>query len=184
MPDLLVILDLDETLIHASPSIASTAADFQSGRHGCIIRPYAQQLIGSLLQEFEVAVWTSAGESHAEAVVDALFESRSDLVFVWSARRCTEYRDYENNRVISLKNLHKLRRHGHDLSRVVAIDDSPEKYLRNYGNLIRVDPWEGDPSDVQLADLAQYVRWLGSHDDVRRVEKRGWSRQMSWRAPT
>jgi carboxy-terminal domain RNA polymerase II polypeptide A small phosphatase len=184
MTNLLVILDLDETLIYANSSITPEAADFQSGPYGCIVRPYARQLIAALLDRFDVAVWTSAGESHADSVVAALFPSKEDLAFVWSSIRCTEYRDFENNRVVSLKNLRKLRRHGHDLSRVVAIDDSPEKYMRNYGNLVRVDPWMGEPGDTQLADLALYIEWLAAHPDVRRVEKRGWSRLASWRTST
>jgi carboxy-terminal domain RNA polymerase II polypeptide A small phosphatase len=178
---LLVVLDLDETLIHASTSIAKEIADFQSGPYGCLIRPYALDLIDALLDTFAVAVWTSAGELHAHAVCDALFHSREDLSFLWSASRCTDHRDFENDRVVSLKNLNKLRRYGYQLDRVVAIDDSPEKYMRNYGNLIRVEPWFGEPGDIHLRDVAQYVSWLATHDDVRRVDKRGWSRQTSWR---
>jgi TFIIF-interacting CTD phosphatase-like protein len=123
---LLVILDLDETLIHGSTSIAKETADFQSGPHRCLIRPHALDLIDALLDRFEVAVWTSAGELHAQSVVDALFESRDDLSFVWSASRCTDYRDFENDRTVSLKQSKKLRRYGYELDHVIAIDESPE----------------------------------------------------------
>ena len=75
----------------------------------------------------------------------------------------------------------KLRRYGYELDHVIAIDDSPEKHMRNYGNLIRVEPWFGDSGDDQLAHLAEYVSWLSTHDDVRRVDKRGWSKTTSWR---
>jgi carboxy-terminal domain RNA polymerase II polypeptide A small phosphatase len=178
---LLVILDLDETPIHGSASIAKEVADFHSGPYPFIIRPHALDLIDALLDQFEVAVWTSAGELHAHSVVDALFDSRDDISFLWIASRCTHYRDFENDRTVSLKNLRKLRRHGYGLDRVVAIDDSPEKYMRNYGNLIRVAPWSGESGDNQLADLAEYVSWVATHEDVRRVDKRGWSKQSNWR---
>jgi TFIIF-interacting CTD phosphatase-like protein len=181
---LLVILDLDETLIHASTSIAAEVADFQSGPYRCLIRPHALDLINALLDQFQVAVWTSAGESHARSVVDALFESRDNLSFLWSASRCTDHRDFENDRTVSLKQLKKLRRYGYELDRVVVIDDSPEKHMRNYGNLIRVVPWFGEPGDNQLEHLAEYVSWLNTHDDVRKVEKRGWPKQTHWRDRT
>jgi carboxy-terminal domain RNA polymerase II polypeptide A small phosphatase len=178
---LLVVLDLDETLIHGSTSIAREVADFDSGPYRCLIRPHALDLIDSLLDQFEVAVWTSAGELHAQSVVDALFDSRDDIAFLWTASRCTDHRDFENDRTVSLKNLKKLRRYGYELDRVIAIDDSPEKHMRNYGNLIRVEPWFGESDDNQLAFLADYVSWVSTHDDVRRVEKRGWSKQTHWR---
>jgi TFIIF-interacting CTD phosphatase-like protein len=178
---LLVVLDLDETLTHASTSTAKELTDFHSGPFRCLVRPYASELIDSLLRKFDVAVWTSAGELHANSVVENLFESRKDLSFVWSASRCTDYHDRENDRVVSLKNFQKVRRHGYRLDRVLAVDDSPEKHIRNYGNLLRVEPWFGELGDEHLAHLAEYVSWIAEHNDVRRIDKRGWSKQTHWR---
>lgn len=54
------------------------------------------------------------------------------------------------------------------------VDDSPEKHTRNYGNLIRVKPFEGDPSDDELVHLEKYLEFLSKEADVRHIEKRGW----------
>ncbi len=60
------------------------------------------------------------------SVFEALFDVPERLHFVWSADRCTDWRDFEINEMVSIKDLRKLKRLGLDLKRMVAIDDSPE----------------------------------------------------------
>jgi carboxy-terminal domain RNA polymerase II polypeptide A small phosphatase len=178
---LLVVFDLDETLVHATTRISPAAADFTSGAHSCVVRPHARTLVGECLARYDVAVWTSAGSLHAETVVSEVFGDAARLRFVWSAEHCTPHRDLETFEDVPLKNLHKLRRRGIDLDRVVAIDDSPEKHQRTYGNLLRVQPWSGDQDDSELDDVRLYLRWLNRQPSIKKVEKRGWRHQTYWR---
>jgi carboxy-terminal domain RNA polymerase II polypeptide A small phosphatase len=178
---LTVVFDLDETLIHGSQSIPSEWADFMSGPYRCMIRPHALDLIEECLGKYNVGIWTSAGVHHAASVVEALFDDPELLHFVWSAERCTDWRDFELNEMVSIKDLRKLKRLGHDLNRIVAIDDSPEKHQRNFGNLLRVRPWTGEQEDTELLDVAKYLNWLSTQPSVRSVEKRGWRNQTHWR---
>ena len=171
---LTVVFDLDETLIDGSQSIPAEKADFMSGPYRCMVRPRALDLIEECLEKYNVRVWTSAGVHHATSVVEALFEDPEHLHFVWSAERCTDWRDFELNEMVSIKDLRKLKRLRLDLNRIVAIDDSTEKHQRNFGNLLRVRPWTGEQEDTELLDVATYLRWLSSQPSVRSVEKRGW----------
>jgi carboxy-terminal domain RNA polymerase II polypeptide A small phosphatase len=178
---LLVIFDLDETLIHGSNATPVDCADFMSGPHRCRYRPHALDLVGGCFERYDVGVWTSAGEDHAASVVDAVFGSSANLQFVWSNSRCTKTRDYELDEIVWIKDLGKLKKLGYDLDRVVAIDDSPEKHARNFGNLLRVTPWTGDQDDTELQDVARYLQWLDQQPSVRSVEKRGWRNLTHWR---
>ncbi len=54
------------------------------------------------------------------------------------------------------------------------MDDSPEKHVKNYGNLLRVRPYEGAVDDDELLALATYLVSLASLRDVRSIEKRRW----------
>lgn len=175
------MFDLDETLMHASARIAPPLADFMSGPHPCVVRPYARELIEECLERYDVGVWTSAGSLHADTVVGELFGNSQALLFVWSAAQCTPQRDFDTMETVPLKNLHKLRRLGFDLDRVVAVDDSPEKHRRNYGNLLRVRPWSGDRDDTELDDVRNFLRWLDQQPTVRQIEKRGWRSRQFWR---
>lgn len=73
-----------------------------------------------------------------------------------------------------MKVLRKVRRRGYDLERVLFVDDSPEKHVLNYGNLIHVPPFEGDLQDDELRPLLAYIDGLAAVPNLRKVEKRYW----------
>ena len=72
------------------------------------------------------------------------------------------------------KPLAKVRRMGWQLERVLIVDDTPEKCVRNYGNAVHPRPYEGDASDAELPLLASYLRTLKDELNVRSIEKRRW----------
>lgn len=171
---LLIILDLDETLIHAPDRPLDREPDFVVYKYPVYKRPHVDAFIASLLARYRVAVWTSSGELYAEAVVRRLFPDPSRLELVWSADRCTQRFDHETRGRYVVKPLRKLRSRGYALERVLVVDDSPEKHVLNYGNLIRVCPFEGDLRDDELPALLAYIDALADEPNVRAIEKRGW----------
>jgi RNA polymerase II subunit A small phosphatase-like protein len=173
---LLVILDLDETLVHAPERPFAGTPDFHAAGYPIFKRPHVDAFLAGLLASYRVAVWTASGSLYAEPIVRHLFGDPARLAFVWSAERCTQHFDHETRRRSTLKLLTKVRRRGYDLDRVLCVDDSPEKHVRNYGNLVRVTPFEGDPADDELLVLLPYLHRLAAEPSVRRVEKRGWRR--------
>lgn len=174
VPPLLVILDLDETLVHAPDPPFSGTPDFHAAGHPVLERPHVRPFVEGLLACYRVAVWTASGSLYAEPIVRRLFGDPGRLAFVWSAERCTLHFYHETRRRSTLKLLTKVRKQGYDLDRVLFVDDSPEKHVRNYGNLIRVHPFEGDPEDDELLALLPYIHRLAGEPSMRRVEKRGW----------
>jgi RNA polymerase II subunit A small phosphatase-like protein len=60
-----------------------------------------------------------------------------------------------------------------------VVDDTPQKWERSYGNLVRVAPFEGDSKDDELARLLVYLDHLRNEPNVRRVEKRNWRRSAA-----
>jgi RNA polymerase II subunit A small phosphatase-like protein len=120
-----------------------------------------------------VGVWTSAGNIYAEAIVSEVFGTRKPA-FVWCSDRCTHRRIVELDEPVSLKRLSKLKSLGYSLERIIAIDDSPEKHSDNYGNLIQVSEFLGDPNDVDLRLLRLYLENIADAGNVRVLEKRGW----------
>jgi RNA polymerase II subunit A small phosphatase-like protein len=76
---------------------------------------------------------------------------------------------------IFVKDLAKVKRRGYALESVLAVDDSPEKLRRHYGNLVRVRPWEGEPTDDELRRLSEYLVELRGAANFRAIDKRGWN---------
>jgi len=174
MEPLLVILDLDETLVYATEAELDRAPDFRAVDYAVYKRPHLDEFLAGVFEIGRVAVWTSSGRGYAAEVIEQLFGSPSRLEFFWCAERCTYRFDHETRGRYTVKKLHKVRRRGYDLARVVVVDDTPEKHILNYGNLIAVDSFEGRATDAELPHLLRYIRALEREPNVRAVEKRTW----------
>lgn len=175
---LLLVLDLDETLIHASEIELDRTADFRALDYHVYRRPHLQRFLDYALANFEVGVWTSSGKVYAAAVVEALFPPDS-LRFVWSSERCSLTRDWSTGDYLNRKRLRKLKRRGYRLERTLAIDDTPSKHSYNYGNLVCVREYLGqDQGDDELLQLMVYLDRLATEPDMRRIEKRGWREKL------
>lgn len=174
MDRLLVILDLDETLVYAADTPLSTRPDFTAANYAVYRRPHLDAFLQGLREQYRLAVWTASGRSYAEAVVSQIMPWHAELAFFWSAERCTQHFDHETRDRTTIKKLHKVKQRGYDLGRVVVVDDSPEKHIRNYGNLLHVTRWEGAAEDQELPAALDFIHNLASAPNVRAIEKRFW----------
>jgi TFIIF-interacting CTD phosphatase-like protein len=86
--------------------------------------------------------------------------------------------DHQQSEHGYVKNLKKVKARGEPLERVVMVDDSPEKLIHQYGNLVRISPFEGQADDHELLLLMDYLQHLNQQPNVRRIEKRGWQQRM------
>ena len=83
-----------------------------------------------------------------------LFGSKKeDLAFLWSKERCVRKFDYTRYVSYYIKDLKKVKRRGYALEKMIMVDNSPEKLYRQYGNLMRVLPFEGLLPDDELLHL-------------------------------
>ncbi len=174
----LLILDLDETLIHATKSPLDRPSDFVIGHAMVYRRPFLSEFLAGIADHFELAVWTSAGSDHAAEIVAQVFPDYQ-LNFVWSSAKCTQRTDHEMHERYTVKDLRKVARLGYSLERILMVDDSPEKLERNYGNHIRIKPFEGDPTDAELPILATYLLSIRDAPNYRTVEKRHWRTHLT-----
>lgn len=173
----LLILDLDETLIHARDNCLEHEASFQLFNLFVYKRPHLDWFLSEMLNTFKVGVWTASGQVYAEALVQQLFE-RNSLEFVWTSRQCTFSRDWNTGEYDTIKNLRKLKNKGYPLESVIMVDDTPSKHRRNYGNLVKVKEYTGDQQDDELIILASYLKQLVKEPNIRKVEKRFWRTQF------
>lgn len=189
---LLVVLDLDECLIHSRGYDPSQTYDFIIPRdvddseplYGTMIRPGVDEFLDFLFDNdaFDVGVWTSATDDYAAVVVDKVFGPERQPSFVFSRERCVKTWDYRGNVYSSgrpeqllIKDLKKVKKHtGYDYDRMVAIDDNPVYYLRQYSNLVTVPEYLAKPEKAVFPHLMSYLEKLATLDDVRPAEKRGW----------
>lgn len=174
----LLVLDLDETLIYASEARLERDPDFMVEPYSVYVRPHLEGFLEVCFNAFEVGVWTSSSADYAKDVVRHIFPESEQLAFLWARDRCVLRYDEDTGERTFAKPLKKLRRRGYNLGRVVVVDDSPEKFRDAYGNLVMVRPFTGDPDDTELQRLSQYLPGLARLENVRKLEKRNWRKQI------
>lgn len=170
----LLILDIDETLVHATERQLGLCHDFRVGPYFVYKRPYLDRFLSGVARWFRLAVWSSSSDGYIANILAQILPSNVTLAFQWSRTRCVYRLDPEWRADVWLKDLRKVKRKGYDLDRVLIVDDEPAKLARNYGNAIYVTPFEGNRNDSELPLLFKYLKDLRHTPNFRAVEKRGW----------
>jgi RNA polymerase II subunit A small phosphatase-like protein len=173
---ILLILDLDETLVHAAEEPLDRGHDFLVGPYRVYRRPFLDEFLTACADDFRLAVWSAGTDEYVRQTVDRILPQGIEPAFVWGRSRCVRRYDPEMLEDFPLKDLKKVRRLGYRLERVLIVDDTPRKVRRHYGNAIYVPPFFGDPGDEALPRLARYLTSLKNASNVRILEKRGWFR--------
>ncbi len=183
----LLVLDLDETLIHASEVPLHRPADHVVYGYHVYRRPHLEAFLSSCFDHYAVGIWSSASDEYVEAVTKLIVPDSDRLEFIWGRSRASFSRvrrddgnsffDPWNHRHY-LKPLAKLKRFGWTLDQMLIVDDTPEKCIRNYGNAIYPREYDGRDDDDELRLLARYLETLKDAPDLRRIEKRRWRAQF------
>lgn len=180
----LLVLDLDETLIHATEQPLDRVPDFEVYGYAVYRRPHLDSFLRACAGWYDLAVWSSASDPYVEAIAERIFPDPALLRFVWGRSRASLRRFIGPNEYPSdfdhrhyRKPLAKAKKRGWPLERILIVDDTPEKCAQNYGNAIYARPFEGDPADDELLLLGAYLETLRDCTNVRKVEKRRWRAQ-------
>ena len=175
MSNFVVCLDIDETLIHSTEERVSER-QHRLGNYWTFERPGLRNFLISVSSFSEIGIYTAAGQTYAERFVD-MFMTDIDLKFLLSGNRCVKQPWRQNYEVTSedyIKDLNKVVKSRSELARLIAVDDKPYLYPRQYGNVVGVRAYDGRIHDDTLPNLARYLKYLSSLENVRNIEKRGW----------
>lgn len=187
----LLILDIDETLVHATKSTLNKELDFKVFDYNVYVRPHLEYFIQSIENDFLLAIWSSASDDYVQEIVNKIIPQDVDLEFVWGRSRCTYRRNLSidefgyfdddiRNHYHYIKPLKKVKKQGYNLDRILIIDDSPHKSMDNYGNAIYPKEFTGDQSDNELKLLAKYLGTIKNKNNVRSIEKRNWRSRIEY----
>jgi len=168
----LLILDLDETLIHGSEDPQD--ASFQVGPFSVVERPHVRPFMAWCREHFTVAIWTTASEDYTRPILQTVCGADYPFAFVWSRNRCTLKGLGDDGELRWLKDLKKVHKLGWNLEQVLMLEDTPQNLARHYGNVIPIRPFTGDQADVELKRIMPFLLKLKDADNVRCIEKRGW----------
>ena len=172
--DKLLVLDLDETLIHATFDELTIPFSFRIAEYFVYKRPGLKKFLQDVSNHYAVGVWSSASDHYVQEIVRQILPDNLEMVVTWGRSKCTTRRDPVYDTTNYEKRLDKLKSKGFSLDKILLVDDSPSKARSNYGNAIYVNAFTGDPNDQELLFLFEYLLTLKDAPNVRTVEKRGW----------
>ncbi|PWN91221.1 NLI interacting factor [Acaromyces ingoldii] len=171
-----LVLDLDETLIHSTSRNPTWSALAEKGRGASIStevvldgrsivyhvykRPHVDYFLRKVASWYHVVVFTASVQEYADPVIDWLDQGRG-LIGTRLFRDSCTYRNgsYQKN----------LAHVDADLSRVCLVDNSPASYQINQANGIPIEGWTHDPNDEGLLDLLPVLDSLRFASDVRHI---------------
>ncbi|KAJ2451306.1 Nuclear envelope morphology protein 1 [Coemansia sp. RSA 2424] len=164
----ILVLDLDETLIHSSPQGSYRAhhrIEVVIDKVACLYyvykRPHVDYFLRRVSEWYKVVVFTASLAEYADPVID-LLDSQNKLI---------EGRYFRESCVPHDSSYAKdLAAIDPDLSQIVLVDNSPLSYFINPTNGIPIQPWvNSDPKDEALLDLLPLLDALRFTDDVRSI---------------
>jgi RNA polymerase II subunit A small phosphatase-like protein len=177
----LLILDLDETLIHSEYNSEPDWYDFSFSKDSygqteffyTQKRPFLKEFLNVVKVNFNLAIWTAASHEYAQEIIKEIGLKEEDLVFFYHKEMCTLRYDYDQQNYYGVKKLEKIKSFC-PLERVLIVDDIVETAQFNYGNLINIKPFNGNRNDIELLKLVSYLEKIKDEPNFRRIEKRGW----------
>jgi RNA polymerase II subunit A small phosphatase-like protein len=170
----LIIFDLDETLIHATPNNLGINYHFKIDEYFVYERPHLKKFLVDISRHFSIGIWSSASDNYVNEIIQIIKPDNVDFLIVWGRSKCTLKRDITFDTYNHEKRLDKLKKKGFGLEQILIVDDSPTKSRANYGNAVYIKEFTGDATDNELIFLYNYLLKFKTVDNVRTIEKRGW----------
>ena len=149
----LLILDLDETLIHASMFRLPMQPQFRLGLAEVVRRPGLEAFLRGCFDLFRVGIWTSGTEDYAGEALGRILPDGLWPEFVWCRRKCYQITDAVTRETFWAKDRGRLAERGHALDSIIIVDDEPRSWIGHSARVLVVPKFRGDPSDRVLFDF-------------------------------
>ena len=170
---ILIIFDLDETLVHTTKESLARKEDFMIGEYYGYKRPFLEFLLMNLSPYFSLAIWSSGTELYVISVIEKITPDRIKFEFIWSRGKCTHRFDPDYNDYYYAKKLEKVEKLGFTKNRILIIEDIPKNVTLNYGNAVLIKPYTGS-DDNELEILCNYLISIKDAQNIRAIDKRRW----------
>ena len=170
----MLILDLDETLVHSCFKPTNNnmnnnnlpKADiflnikFQSKYHEVLVykRPFVDEFLQKMNKYYNLIIFTASVQEYADPLLDQLDKNK----FI-------KLRYYRNSCLLDkngkfVKNLSSIY---NDLKNVILLDNNPISYSYNKNNGLPIITWHFDKKDRELLKIIPILEFLSTVDDIR-----------------
>ena len=166
-PEITLVLDLDETLVHASLKPLDKAdltfnVEMPDGVVYVVyvkLRPGLVNFLEKISSKFELVLFTASKQIYADKLIGLLDKQLGKQLI-----KHRLYRDHCRQIMQSyVKDLAVL---GRDIKKVLIVDNSPQAFCLNMNNGIPIKSWFGEDGDTELDKLEVFL------DDILALRKK------------
>ena len=117
----LIVLDIDETLLHSTYEDLNRDPDFFFKERRVYLRPHLNEFMKYCFDNFDVAIWTSAKAVYAKYVLAKIICDISQFKFIYTRKNCDRKFIWNGflNETIYIKEINKIE--GYNLRGVLII---------------------------------------------------------------
>ena len=169
----ILLLDLDETLVHSSfqplgkdknnqiiqPDIFLKIL-FEKKYYNLYVltRPYINQFLKDMSKLFIIYIFTASIQEYANPLLNEI--DKNNII---------SYRLYRDSCTLTndgkyVKNLNIL---NYNLKDLILLDNNPISYSFNKNNGVPIKSWHNDKNDKELIKIGNFLNFLSTVDDVR-----------------
>ena len=173
----LILLDLDETLIHAEYPIKTTninkydtiirfKSDDEYEELGIYLRTGVRQFLSFLNCHFNIAIFTASEKVYADTIIRYLDPNKNIFKFCLYSNHCINVND-----LICIKDLRII--DNIDIKKTVLIDNNIYSFSSQLNNGILINSFYDDKNDIELFNVLSYLfEYILPSDDVRKINEK------------
>lgn len=177
----LILLDLDETLIHSEYDIKDSDVNKydsiirvkdnysdlnQYVNMGIFVRNDVQKFLSILNEYFVVGIFTASEKEYADEIIKYLDPCKNIIKFCLYRNNCINV-----NELINIKDLRIIK--NVNLEKTVLIDNNIYSFSAQINNGILINSFYGDKNDVELLNVLSYLlQFILPAEDVRKVNEK------------
>lgn len=157
----LLVLDLDETLLHSTMFHVGRNPDFELGLAQAYLRPGLKEFMTFALERFETGIWTGATRDYTMGAIERFVKEPDRLSFVWTREQCSTRMDQATGEKYRTKDLSRVIAAGRSVESIIVVDDDLGPWGEYQDNVVLVQKYRGGPDDRELFQLIRYLKILG-----------------------
>lgn len=158
----LLILDLDETLIHSDLDLKWSVHDqYLDTEDGSVIplnlRPYLFEFLDFCAQYFEMVIFTASCSDYANPIIDFIEKDQKYFKYRFYREHCLTYGN------LFLKDLSIFNK---PLNKTVIVDNNIFSFAHYLRNGVLISSYTNESDDLDLCSLMEYFKTLIAVDDM------------------
>ena len=170
----ILLLDLDETLIHAdfegifkNLNNYDTIINFNDNKSnysiGIFLRPGIYDFLNILKEKFDIFIYTASTKEYADSIIKFLDPQNQIFKMTFYRENCINI-----NGQIFIKDLSLFE----NLDKIVIVDNSLYSFMEHLSNGILINSFYGDKSDIELYSVLNYlISFVCNCDDIRQMNE-------------